>query len=470
MHASLKLEKDLWSAKAKMTMAFLITTFMMLSTVRVRSEEFSMSSLSRVKGKKTVLVSTLEPQSQNENDPMNALDALNPNDAQESLKFLAAITETYNTTSGNVPFLFHVPRSGVSTVKDIIGSCYGKTEAADIGGRKRTRLRDTSLKVVLSEDGAKYVNVDTYTWEGIKRSKKLGLIESGLVDLVVSRHFYQAATLFNSDQKGICFTMIRHPIERAISLFHYLGVADWEPAYDPSLAYINIEMYARSERSEHNWMVRFLSNEMDGDLSNKHLAVAKEVLQRKCLVGLLDEKDESFRRFDQYFGWTTEDKVQLECRDKLLHWGWSNKFSHPNVEKGSVVWDLLYKKNELDMQLYEYARELFVEQAGIFQNKQGSDSVQIEVNEIEKSNIQVNAEIAAGSQQILPESVEANSKHVVINDKPAPSEIIALDAGQQIDGSASPTEVNSQDIAFIQSNANQEDTRENNQEGIGRAR
>ena len=90
--------------------------------------------------------------------------------------------------------------------------------------------------------------------------------------------------------------MVRHPIERAVSLFHYLGVADWEPTYDPDLAYISIEMYARSRRVEFNWMVRFLSNELERDLTPRHLEVAKEVLRTKSLVGLLSEKGETFAR------------------------------------------------------------------------------------------------------------------------------------------------------------------------------
>lgn len=160
--------------------------------------------------------------------------------------------------------------------------------------------------------------------------------------------------------------MVRNPIERAVSLFHYLGVAHWEPTYDPDLGYISIEMYARSKRVEHNWMVRFLSNELEGDLTEAHLAIAKEVLRQKCLIGLLEQKTESFVRFEKYFGWGPKNEDERDCRDKLLHWGWSNKHSHPDVEEGSPVWELLYTKNSLDMKLYEYAKQLFQEQSSIF--------------------------------------------------------------------------------------------------------
>ena len=163
------------------------------------------------------------------------------------------------------------------------------------------------------------------------------------------------------------FTMIRHPIERAVSLFHYLGVADWEPTYDPDLLHISIEMYARSRRIEHNWMVRFLSNELERDLTERHLEVAKEVLRKKCLIGLLTEKGDTFMRLERYFGWMFDGPEAKSCQERLLHWGWSNKHSHPMVEEGSPAWELLYKKNDLDMHLYEFAKELFKKQAVLFQ-------------------------------------------------------------------------------------------------------
>ena len=50
-----------------------------------------------------------------------------------------------------------------------------------------------------------------------------------------------------------------------------------------------------------------------------------------------------------------------------MHWGWSNKHSHPEVEEGSVAWDLLYMKNSFDMKLYHYAMVLFNEQARLFE-------------------------------------------------------------------------------------------------------
>ena len=55
--------------------------------------------------------------------------------------------------------------------------------------------------------------------------------------------------------------------------------------------------------AENNWMVRFLTGKRSGTLSWHDLETAKEVFGRKCLVGLADRAEESFRRYKQFFRW-----------------------------------------------------------------------------------------------------------------------------------------------------------------------
>lgn len=49
--------------------------------------------------------------------------------------------------------------------------------------------------------------------------------------------------------------------------------------------------------------VRMLSESMTGPIDMDNLAIAKEVLRRKFIVGLLENKRGSFARFDHYFKW-----------------------------------------------------------------------------------------------------------------------------------------------------------------------
>mmetsp|Transcript_28187 Transcript_28187/g.60501 ORF Transcript_28187/g.60501 Transcript_28187/m.60501 type:complete len:219 (-) Transcript_28187:1115-1771(-) len=185
-------------------------------------------------------------------------------------------------------------------------------------------------------------------------------------DVIFTQYLHAGATLFNQNHRGRMFTIIRHPIERAVSMFYYLPKAKHEPTYDPDLDHISIEMWSRSKRVEHNWMTRFLSNEIDGNLTLEHLDISKEVLRKKCIVGLFDEKTESWLRLERFFQWKFYTQRNRDCLDRLLNWGWSNKNLHPSVEEGSVAWNLLYKQNELDMMLYEYAQLLFEEQRALF--------------------------------------------------------------------------------------------------------
>jgi len=277
---------------------------------------------------------------------------------------LAPITEPLAPT--DTPIFFHIPRAGTS-IKSILSGCLGLILATDAGTRNG-HDRDRTARVVSMPKGGRYVNVDTTTLPGLQRAVGMGLVQSQLADVIVTPHIYTAVTsLFDEGHRARMFTTIRHPIARAVSMFHYLSVADWEPTYDPDLAFVDVEMYARSDRVENNWMVRFLTGELTGDLTERHLDVAKELLRSYCLVGLMEEKAESLRRFESYLGFAYRGPEGRDCRDKYLHWDYGNKHEHPTVEEGSTAWNLLYRKNELDMKLYEYALEVFRDQGELFQ-------------------------------------------------------------------------------------------------------
>ncbi len=102
----------------------------------------------------------------------------------------------------DIPFYFHIPRAGGSTVKDILGSCYGLVGATDVGSRGKDMVNATKLEVITTREGSKYVNVDTTTLEGIEEAKELKLVESGLVDYVVTQRLHAASELFTEDHKG----------------------------------------------------------------------------------------------------------------------------------------------------------------------------------------------------------------------------------------------------------------------------
>jgi len=272
------------------------------------------------------------------------------------------VTEPFDKKEGDIPYFWHVSRSGGSSVKDILGGCLGLVQASDVGARER-HGEDTAIKVVRL-NGAKYLNIDTSTTEGIERAKKLDAMGSGKFDALVSHRFVEAADLFTFQHRAKLFTVFRDPIERAVSMFYYLSTAKWEKTYDPDLMMYELTDYAKTSRIENNWMVRSLVNKMEGFLTVEDLELAMEILRKKCLIGLLSEKEESIKRFEKYFGWERRSKLPgaSECEERLLGWGWSNKNRHPPIDPGSEAYYLIKTKNELDIMLYEYAKVLFHQQ------------------------------------------------------------------------------------------------------------
>ena len=127
------------------------------------------------------------------------------------------------------------------TIADEVGGQFGHAE-------------DQTLQV-FEEYGAKFVNVDTTNPHGIAKAKRLNLASSGMVDAIATSYVHEASELFSPDHRGRFFTMMRDPIERAVSMLGYLGKATWESTYDPAFATMTVEEYARSSKVENNWYV-----------------------------------------------------------------------------------------------------------------------------------------------------------------------------------------------------------------------
>lgn len=226
-----------------------------------------------------------------------------------------------------------------------------------------------SLKVTKFPKHFSYVNVDTSSPEGIERARKLGLAESGLADVVVGTLLHEVSTIFTEENKGRMFTMFRHPVDRAVSLFHFVQDTQWRnrETFQKELSSLTIEEFFKGGLAENNWMTRFLTGELTkGQLTTEDLSKAKEILRRKVLVGLLTEKGESFSRFEKYFGWQLKSDSEQDCHEKKLQWAWPLKHRHDDVDEGSALWDLIVAHNIYDMELYEYAEVLFHEQGSIF--------------------------------------------------------------------------------------------------------
>lgn len=329
----------------------------------------------------------------------------------------------------DIPIFLHIPRSGGLTVRDVLGGCLKLVLTADFGNKEKY-LNQKSLQFLQTKHKALLLNVDTSYHKGIKHTKEMNLLSSSfetrstttnnnrnLIDVIVTKDIYSLSStlLDNTKYQGKVFIMLRDPIERLVSLYHYLGVASWDINYDPDLQFISLEMFARSNRKDNNnYIVRLLSNTMDYDeesVTEEHLDIAKEVLRKKFIIGLLNHKQESITRLQQYFKWKMNyhhnqqylyNSMNMQdvassptspsfdqssfCQEKLLTWGWSNKNHHPNIEETSPAYELLQKKNALDIALYEYAKLLYEEQGTMINNMVKEERFRMRQEHVQRTN------------------------------------------------------------------------------------
>ena len=213
--------------------------------------------------------------------------------------------------------------------------------------------------------GDSYVNVDTTTPEGIIHASSMKLAQSGLADVIFTPMVYEPTQLFlppEAGYHGYMFTIIRHPIERAVHMFYYLKEATWDPLYNRDISGMTIEQYAHSPYAENNWLTRILSNHTGGTITDHHIQLAKETLRRKFLVGIFSNMKFSLKRFEKRFSWYIGDEEASKCEQSIIEKAMAKYKKIPMLEEGSLSWKLLERRNKFDMEVYEFAQTLFLNQ------------------------------------------------------------------------------------------------------------
>lgn len=292
-----------------------------------------------------------------------------------------------------IPFFWHIHRSAGGTFEHLMGECLG----LNLASSTLPTLTFESDDVTLMRSGEiKYVNVNLLTKEGIERAARMEISHRKKervwtqVDAVVSPHVYNIPSIlfkkkdrYSTVTKGAMFTIIRSPIEREISLFYIMRSMNHTIGDDMSS--YEITDWVNSAGYVGNMMVRQLSNKLDPskEITMDDLMLAKEVLRRKFIVGLLGQKVESWNRFKKLFAetWELDGLENSECEEKMLNWGWKNQnhirpmidFSVMNSMQRhdpSIIdfetFNEIAIPNQFDMMLFEYAQYLFWEQRVLF--------------------------------------------------------------------------------------------------------
>lgn len=278
------------------------------------------------------------------------------------LRHFADVSDPSRPT--DTAFFFKVPRAGSVTMMDIMGKCLHLVQSTEVGVGDG-HGKDPQLQVLQVQQN-RYVNVDTTQVPGIQRAVDLGLASSGLADVIVSSYLHESAPLFDLKHQGRAFIVFRDPLVRAMSMYWHRvkTVGD----LDPNLAIVD---YAQGNGIENNWMCRFLTNRMEGELTKPDLDKAMQILKDKFLVGFMDDLEESVARVMKYQGWSlsvadeTERMKQEDCvRDLAMKGGGANigAYEYEIPKRGSQAHALISWQTQFDTKLYAYAKELFEKQ------------------------------------------------------------------------------------------------------------
>lgn len=273
-----------------------------------------------------------------------------------------------------VVVFWHVPRSGGTNLKSIY-ECMGRTIAHKAGVDPRYGHASEEEVIAFRPwpgvSRASYVNVDTTSRQGVERARRLGVVPSGLVDMIVtSNPTYVVENLFDEAHKGRALALFRHPVDRLVSQFYYLREATWEHKYRPQWKDIDVLEFARAKNTDNNHLVKRLAGLGISDHATEdHLRTAMRTIKKRFFVGLTGQMEESVRRFNIVMGVDESEVGNRQCLDHFFHNSVDakkhNSNSHPKVEPGSATWNAIIQRNALDMRLYDFILQLFDEQKEI---------------------------------------------------------------------------------------------------------
>lgn len=301
---------------------------------------------------------------------------------------LVSVTERPNPSAETVLF-WHIPKSGGTTAKRMY-ECLGQTLANRLGADPRFG-HDKDEEIVVfqpfkNQPNIKFVNVDTTTKKGLLRAAELNLVASKKADMIFTSDINFAADhLFDPGHRARIFALFRNPVDRSVSKFYYLQTATWERTYRPEWKDISIMDWAGKHNQDENFIVKkIVGKKLNEMVDITDLVMAKEIIRRYFVVGLMNDMEESLRRFNIVLGLDYSGEQGQLCKEQILgsssgegtthHGGGSvkggandnkNSNPHPKVVEGSPEYNLLAERNALDMILFNYLTLLYAEQKNL---------------------------------------------------------------------------------------------------------
>ena len=169
----------------------------------------------------------------------------------------------------------------------------------------------------------KFVNVDTTSKSGILRAEQLGLVASKKVDIIFTSDIsFASEHLFDPENKGRIYALFRHPVDRAVSKFYYLQTATWERTYRPEWAGMDIIKWATEENADENFIVKkLMGKKLSETVDMSDLIIAKEIIRQHFVVGLMNDMEESVRRFNIVLGVDYAGERGQQCMEQYVSTG-----------------------------------------------------------------------------------------------------------------------------------------------------
>lgn len=320
-----------------------------------------------------------------------------------------------------IPFFWHIPGNGGGTISRLLGECLGLTIASSSSIHYNYKFDESEELTIHRYDNSIVVNVDLGTKEGIERASRLGVLQNDIISqngltnvhVVISPQVFEIPEILFENIVGVngtliqgsMFTMFRHPIEREVSYFSHLK----RITSDEAIRKFEFVDWIRSHYFVDNVMVRALVNKLEKnhEVTFDDLLNAKEIIRRKCVIGLLEEKSQSWQRFrhvyEHYFVKSQSSSSSRkdihnhkniistpDCENKLLSYDWPNRNDHRtfvdhdfhlrgkadeehmfnNVGFDGISFDVYNEVKDLhefDLILFEFAKYLYRDQGSFFE-------------------------------------------------------------------------------------------------------
>ena len=150
-------------------------------------------------------------------------------------------------------------------------------------------------------------------------------------------------------------TFLRDPVERILSLYYYVRHKNHQLA--PLLSQLTVGEFVESRTisDTNNGMVRFLSGRSDigqvspnGSVTRDDLILAKKNLSQFAVIGFVETFNESLRKFARIFRWEN-----IRYVSKRIN---ASRPSQTDLPNRTI--NLVKEYNTLDLELYEFAKEL----------------------------------------------------------------------------------------------------------------